>query len=100
MKGHPYVKSPIDMACWDILGKVGQARPGQAGHAGQIDSKLCVLAFQVTKLPLSTLLGGRHQDSVIIYRAIPQRPPKEMAKLVLKYKSEVKPLSYLCIKID
>ena len=22
MKGHPYVKSPIDMACWDILGKV------------------------------------------------------------------------------
>lgn len=21
-KGHPYVKSPIDMACWDILGKV------------------------------------------------------------------------------
>ena len=23
LKGHPYVKSPIDMACWDILGKVG-----------------------------------------------------------------------------
>ena len=22
-KGHPYVKSPLDMACWDILGKVG-----------------------------------------------------------------------------
>ena len=22
LKGHPYVKSPIDMACWDILGKV------------------------------------------------------------------------------
>jgi L-alanine-DL-glutamate epimerase-like enolase superfamily enzyme len=22
MKGHLYVKSPIDMACWDILGKV------------------------------------------------------------------------------
>ena len=21
LKGHPYVKSPIDMACWDILGK-------------------------------------------------------------------------------
>ena len=23
LKGHPYVKSPIYMACWDILGKVG-----------------------------------------------------------------------------
>ena len=22
LKGHPYVKSPIDIACWDILGKV------------------------------------------------------------------------------
>ena len=22
LKGHPYVKSPIDMACWDLLGKV------------------------------------------------------------------------------
>ena len=22
LKGHPYVKSAIDMACWDILGKV------------------------------------------------------------------------------
>lgn len=22
LKGHPYVKSPIDVACWDILGKV------------------------------------------------------------------------------
>ena len=22
LKGHPYVKSPVDMACWDILGKV------------------------------------------------------------------------------
>lgn len=25
MKGHPYVKSAIDMACWDILGKVRAA---------------------------------------------------------------------------
>jgi L-alanine-DL-glutamate epimerase-like enolase superfamily enzyme len=22
LKGHPYVKAGIDMACWDILGKV------------------------------------------------------------------------------
>jgi hypothetical protein len=26
LKGHPYVKSAIDMACWDILGKVGRFR--------------------------------------------------------------------------
>ena len=37
LKGHPYVKSAIDMACWDILGKA----------AG---------------LPVCTLLGGRYGD--------------------------------------
>ena len=21
LKGHPYVKAPIDIACWDLLGK-------------------------------------------------------------------------------
>ena len=25
LKGHPYVKSGVDMACWDILGKVGRS---------------------------------------------------------------------------
>ncbi len=24
LSGHPYVKSPIDIACWDILGKITQ----------------------------------------------------------------------------
>src|SRR6476469_8662562 len=38
LRGHPYVKSALDMACWDILGKV----------AG---------------LPVVTLLGGRHGES-------------------------------------
>ena len=51
-----------------------------------------ISTFQVSKLPLSTLLGGKHQDSVVIYRAIPQRPPREMAELVLKYKAEVRQL--------
>ena len=64
LKGHPYVKSPIDMACWDILGKVA-------------------------KMPVSTLLGGSQQDSIILYRAIPQRPPEEMAELVKNYMDEV-----------
>jgi len=34
LKGHPYIKSPIDMACWDILGKAAS-------------------------VPISTLLGGQ-----------------------------------------
>lgn len=63
LKGHPYVKSPIDMACWDILGKS-------------------------SNLPLCTLLGGKFGDSVQLYRAISRRSPKEMAENVLMYKSE------------
>lgn len=62
LKGHPYVKSPIDMACWDILGKV-------------------------SGLPLCTLLGGNHQDDILLYRAISQGTPQEMAALIQKYKA-------------
>ena len=61
--GHPYVKSAIDMACWDLLGKV----------AGQ---------------PLCTLLGGRFGDSIDLYRAISQRPPLEMAENVASYREQ------------
>src|SRR6185312_3542555 len=39
LKGHPYVKSGIDVACWDILG-------------------------QAAGLPVCVLLGGRFGDSV------------------------------------
>ncbi|MBT5020902.1 mandelate racemase/muconate lactonizing enzyme family protein [bacterium] len=63
LKGHPYVKSAIDMACWDILGKV----------AG---------------LPVCTLLGGRYGDDVVLYRAISQRPAAEMAENVTHYRNE------------
>ncbi len=42
LKGHPYVKSGIDMACWDILGKA-------------------------TGLPVCTLLGGRFGESIRLY---------------------------------
>lgn len=63
MKGHPYVKSAIDMACWDILGKV----------AG---------------MPVCSLLGGRYGDDVVLYRAISQRPAGEMAQNVADYRSE------------
>jgi L-alanine-DL-glutamate epimerase-like enolase superfamily enzyme len=63
LKGHPYVKSPVDMACWDILGKV----------AG---------------LPVSTLLGGTYGDDFVLYRAISQEPPEKMAEMVALYRSE------------
>jgi L-alanine-DL-glutamate epimerase-like enolase superfamily enzyme len=63
MKGHPYVKSAIDMACWDILGKV----------AG---------------LPVCTLLGGRHGDDFVLYRAISQESPEAMAGKVSGYRDE------------
>ncbi|MDP1797262.1 MAG: mandelate racemase/muconate lactonizing enzyme family protein [Planctomycetaceae bacterium] len=62
LKGHPYVKSGIDIACWDILGKA-------------------------TGLPVCTLMGGRFGDSVRLYRAISQQPPDEMAKNVQGYRA-------------
>lgn len=63
LKGHPYVKSPIDIACWDILGKA----------AG---------------LPLHALLGGAAQERVALYRAISQEKPEEMARKVAGYRAE------------
>jgi len=63
LRGHPYVKSAIDMACWDILGKV----------CGQ---------------PLVTLLGGRYGESFPLYRAISQESSEEMARKVAGYRAE------------
>jgi L-alanine-DL-glutamate epimerase-like enolase superfamily enzyme len=63
LKGHPYVKSPVDMACWDILG-------------------------QATGRPVCTLLGGRFGDDVVLYRAISQDTPDGMAARVAQYRSE------------
>ena len=63
LQGHPYVKSGIDMACWDILGKT----------AG---------------LPICTLLGGRSGEDITLYRAISQESPEEMAGKVAKYRAE------------
>lgn len=63
LKGHPYVKSAIDIACWDILGKA----------AGQ---------------PVCTLLGGRYGEDFCLYRAISQESPDEMAAKVAGYRAE------------
>ncbi len=63
LRGHPYAKSALDVACWDILGKL----------AGQ---------------PIATLLGGRFGDSYPLYRAISQESPQQMAAKVALYRSE------------
>ncbi len=63
LKGHAYVKSGIDIACWDILG-------------------------QVTGQPVCTLLGGRFGDSIALYRAISQESPEQMAAKVAGYRAE------------
>lgn len=63
LKGHPYVKSPIDMACWDILG-------------------------QAAEQPLCNLFGGRFGEDFVLYRAISQNEPAEMAANVAKYRGE------------
>lgn len=63
LKGHAYVKSAIDIACWDILGQA----------AGQ---------------PVCTLLGGRYGEDFCLYRAISQESPEEMAAKVAGYRDE------------
>jgi L-alanine-DL-glutamate epimerase-like enolase superfamily enzyme len=63
LKGHPYVKSAIDIACWDILG-------------------------QVTGLPVCLLLGGRYGEDFGLYRAISQESPEAMAGKVAGYRAE------------
>lgn len=63
LKGHPYVKSAIDIACWDILG-------------------------QAAGMPVCHLLGGRYGEDFVLYRAISQRPPQEMAENAAGYRAE------------
>lgn len=63
LKGHAYVKSGIDIACWDILGKA-------------------------TNLPVCVLMGGRFGERVRLYRAISQESPETMAGKVAGYRSE------------
>lgn len=59
LPGHPYVKSAIDIACWDIL-----------GHK--------------TGLPLWKLLGGSKADGVLVNSSISTGTPDEMLALIKK----------------
>lgn len=63
LKGHAFVKSGVDMACWDILG-------------------------QSAGLPVCELLGGRYGESVHLYRAISQESAEAMASRVAGYRAE------------
>lgn len=63
LKGHPYVKSALDIACWDILGQ-------QSG------------------LSISTLLGGCDGESIGLYRAISQDAPERMAERVAHFRAQ------------
>jgi L-alanine-DL-glutamate epimerase-like enolase superfamily enzyme len=63
LKGHPYVKSAVDVACWDILG-------------------------QATGQPVCHLLGGRYGKDITLYRAISRESPEAMAASVAGYRGE------------
>jgi L-alanine-DL-glutamate epimerase-like enolase superfamily enzyme len=55
-KGHPYVKSALDMACCDLAARAADA-------------------------PLVTLLGGRESETAELYRVVTHGPVDDMAKL-------------------
>lgn len=57
LMGHGYAKSALEMACWDIFGKV----------VGR---------------PLVDLIGGRLNDDFPLYEAVPLGPPAQMAEFV------------------
>jgi L-alanine-DL-glutamate epimerase-like enolase superfamily enzyme len=60
--GHEYVKSPLDMACWDITAKAAQ-------------------------LPLYALLGGQRQADMPLYHSITCIAPDDMARMAADAKA-------------
>lgn len=63
LNGHPYVKSAIDMACWDILGKA-------------------------TGQPVYNLLGGLLQENVTLFKVVSRQAPEQMAKKIAHYQEQ------------
>jgi L-alanine-DL-glutamate epimerase-like enolase superfamily enzyme len=62
-KGHPYVKSAIDMACYDLAARAAQ-------------------------VPLVTLLGGREGETAELYKVVTHGPIDAMAKLARRIAGE------------
>lgn len=62
LRGHEAAKCALDVACWDILGRV-------------------------TGRSVGSLLGGSLQDAVPLYVAVPLGPPADMAAFVERERS-------------
>jgi cis-L-3-hydroxyproline dehydratase len=62
LRGHPYVKTALDLACWDILGKVAN-------------------------LPVCILLGGRFGANIALYRSITYDAPAAMVDRIRKFRA-------------
>ncbi|NKB61807.1 MAG: mandelate racemase [Gammaproteobacteria bacterium] len=63
LKGHPYVKSAIDMACWDIMGKAYSQ-------------------------PAYMLLGGLLQEKVKLFKVVTRQGADIMAKKISEYQDQ------------
>ena len=63
LRGHGYAKSALDIACWDVLGKV-------------------------TGMSVATLLGGALQTDLPLYVAVPLGPPAEMVAFVEEQRAQ------------
>ncbi len=63
LKGHPYIKSAIDIACHDIYGKaIGE--------------------------PVCNLLGGRLQEKVRLFKVVSRAAPEAMADKLVQYQEQ------------
>ncbi len=62
LQGHNYAKSALDVACWDIAGRA-------------------------LGVPVHRLLGGRHQESLPMYRSVSQGDPAAMAEEADRYRA-------------
>ena len=63
LKGHPYVKSAIDIACWDLMGKA-------------------------SGLPVYALLGGLRQDAVRLFKVVSRAHPDAMVDRLIGYQEQ------------
>ncbi|MEM7191136.1 MAG: enolase C-terminal domain-like protein, partial [Pseudomonadota bacterium] len=62
LKGHPYAKSALDAACWDILGKA-------------------------TGKPVYALLGGKAQPDIKLFKVVTRGDPGLMAERTQEYQA-------------
>ncbi len=63
LMGHPYVKSAIDMVCWDLFGKaVGE--------------------------PVYNLLGGLQQEKVKLFKVVSRQDADAMAEKIRDYQAQ------------